>query len=143
MYSVYYLHGVESKNTDRVFFIQLALCGFYLVRNGRTPDTVRCFLCNVELSSWSKSSDAKKRHAKASPSCAWVVLQYPDGSHSLEITDDTLPRSQEMRTARLWTFSKNAYWPPASYNKNQLPAQSKVSFCCALLLDTKLTDLFL
>ncbi|KAI7875426.1 hypothetical protein K492DRAFT_240280 [Lichtheimia hyalospora FSU 10163] len=32
-----------------------------------------------------------------------------------------------MRTARLWTFSKNAYWPPASYNKNQLPAQTKLA----------------
>ncbi|KAI9272233.1 hypothetical protein EDC94DRAFT_644929 [Helicostylum pulchrum] len=91
-----------------------AEAGFYFVRRPKAPDTVCCFLCNIEISHWRPSQSPLIRHGFESPQCAWKRLNFPDvpSSVSRRIKSVCLPRSAEMRNARLATFNSHRYWPP-------------------------------
>ncbi|KAI8367541.1 uncharacterized protein BYT42DRAFT_586646 [Radiomyces spectabilis] len=92
----------------------LAKAGFYFVPE-ITKDTVRCFLCDIELDDWKRGDTPTARHAHASPTCAWVLLNFPDDFDVLPIhpdNPDTFPKSRTMHKARLHTFTVHKYWPP-------------------------------
>ncbi|KAI8376640.1 hypothetical protein EDC96DRAFT_495295 [Choanephora cucurbitarum] len=99
-------------HTDLKYDIEaFAKAGFYHVRRPRIADSVRCFLCDLEVSQWTKARSPYLRHTKESPQCPWVLLNFPDTSNSTEMEHQTL-NSPSMQKARLLTFQHHNYWPP-------------------------------
>ncbi|KAI8083779.1 hypothetical protein BDF21DRAFT_416607 [Thamnidium elegans] len=97
-----------------------AKAGFYFVRRPKASDTVCCFLCDIEISHWRPNQSPLVRHGIESPQCAWKRLNFPDVSSSVtrKIKSVGLPRSAEMRKARLATFNNHRYWPPKKGSSN-------------------------
>ncbi|GAA5810306.1 hypothetical protein MFLAVUS_003727 [Mucor flavus] len=93
-----------------------AKAGFYLVHNPNSPDTVRCFICNIELNHWQPMVSPYIRHDIESPNCAWKRLSHPDAHKRPSLSDPSKacdhPRSAKMHSARLATFNCQKYWPP-------------------------------
>ncbi|KAI8382338.1 hypothetical protein BD560DRAFT_323117, partial [Blakeslea trispora] len=89
-----------------------AKAGFYHVRRPKVTDSVRCFLCDLELNHWTKARSPYLRHTKESPHCPWVLLNFPDSLDSAEQKDPQAPESPIMQKARLLTFQHHNYWPP-------------------------------
>ncbi|KAI8990047.1 hypothetical protein BDB01DRAFT_779823, partial [Pilobolus umbonatus] len=110
-----------------------AKAGFYLTRQPRIADNVRCFLCDINIHGWKEGQSPFTRHEEESPQCPWVVLNYPEAtgrSLSHEMTDTVnQPRGSVMRAARLATFNHHNYWPPLATinNGTRLPPSSKLS----------------
>ncbi|KAI7888956.1 uncharacterized protein EV154DRAFT_293210 [Mucor mucedo] len=99
-----------------------AKAGFYFVRRPKYPDSLRCFMCDIELSNWRPGQSPFSRHTQESPTCALQWLNYPDLNRKLLAVNKkdpaTDPRGATMRTARLATFINHNFWPP---NKDMLP----------------------
>lgn len=57
-------------NCIHVSPVMLAAAGFYFTKRG---DTVRCFVCNVELSSWEKNDDPMTEHKRFNGNCKFVL----------------------------------------------------------------------
>ncbi|KAI9260096.1 hypothetical protein EDC94DRAFT_649217 [Helicostylum pulchrum] len=92
-----------------------AKAGFYFVGKPNARDSVRCFLCDIELSIWKPKQSPFLRHGNESPHCAWTRLNFPDTRKrplSGPIKAFDTPRSIRMRSARLATFNCNKYWTP-------------------------------
>lgn len=90
-------------------------------------DTLKCFLCKVELSQWKQGQSPFTRHAYESPDCPWVVLDFPDNpSHDLDV-DQTTAKGTRMRSMRLATFTRHNYWPPKKKVQKALPSATKVT----------------
>ncbi|KAI8047159.1 uncharacterized protein B0P05DRAFT_566727 [Gilbertella persicaria] len=95
----------DPKYTIETF----AKAGFYHVRRQRAAaDSVRCFMCDIELSQWTSGRSPYARHAKESPSCPWTILHYPDTPGS----NKELQPHTKVDHARLETFQRHHYWPP-------------------------------
>ncbi|GAA5808285.1 hypothetical protein MFLAVUS_001675 [Mucor flavus] len=92
-----------------------AKAGFYFVRRPKASDSVRCFICDIELSHWRPNQSPFVRHGNESPHCAWKRLNFPD-AHKKPLSDPSKaydrPRSIGMRSVRLATFNCHNYWPP-------------------------------
>ncbi|KAF1801432.1 hypothetical protein FB192DRAFT_1269677, partial [Mucor lusitanicus] len=95
-----------------------AKAGFYFMRRPRTVDSVRCFMCDIDLGHWKPGQSPYARHATESPTCPWVLLNYPDAAASTnkaltvnERDPTTQPRHKVMKSARLATFNHHHYWP--------------------------------
>lgn len=108
---------------------QFAKAGFYFVRRPKAPDSVRCFVCDIEVSHWRPNQSPFVRHGLESPHCAWKLLNFPD-AHKVSLNTDYKnnggPRSSAMRAARLATFNNHNYWPPKKGVSNYATA-AKVS----------------
>ncbi|CEJ00286.1 hypothetical protein RMCBS344292_14347 [Rhizopus microsporus] len=90
-------------------------------------DTLKCFLCKVELSQWKQGQSPFTRHAYESPDCPWVVLDFPDNpSHDLDV-DQTTAKGTRMRSMRLATFTRHNYWPPKKKAQKALPSATKIA----------------
>ncbi|KAG1345483.1 hypothetical protein G6F62_004138 [Rhizopus arrhizus] len=102
-----------------------ARAGLYFARRPKLEDSLRCFLCDIELSHWKQGQSPFTRHAHEAPHCPWVVLDFPDNpSHDLDV-DHATSKGTRMRNARLATFTKHKYWPPKIKSK-KWPLASKV-----------------
>ncbi|KAI9032538.1 hypothetical protein CLU79DRAFT_726817 [Phycomyces nitens] len=117
-----------------------ASAGFYYPQKPKTVDSVRCFLCKIDLDQWDQNSSPRERHSLSSPLCPWVLLGFPQSTKSLKVNprdSNSWPRSETMRRARQKTFSKDNNWPPQStrtsdLNRRQFPTPSKLAaagFC--------------
>lgn len=129
--------SVKWPYTDKQQYPKIdtyAKAGFYFVRRPKTPDSIRCFLCDKDIGNWKGSQSPFSRHAKESPNCPWNVLNFPDANNKTLLVKQKDPSSQPrgsvMRAARLATFNNHNYWPP---NKGLLskskkyPAASKLA----------------
>jgi hypothetical protein len=112
--------------------MKFAKAGFYFVRRPKYSDSVRCFMCDVELSHWRPGQSPFARHTKESPTCAWKWLNYPDANAKPLVVNKkdsaTEPRGPTMRTARLASFGNHNFWPPnkSMLNKRKYPSGAKV-----------------
>ncbi|KAL0137251.1 hypothetical protein V8B55DRAFT_1526727 [Mucor lusitanicus] len=112
-----------------------AKAGFYFMRRPRTVDSVRCFMCDIDLGHWKPGQSPYARHATESPTCPWVLLNYPDAAASTnkaltvnERDPTTQPRHKVMKSARLATFNHHHYWPPnKSLKSRRFQVASKLS----------------
>ncbi|KAI7898934.1 uncharacterized protein BX663DRAFT_229044 [Cokeromyces recurvatus] len=107
-----------------------AKAGFYFLTRPKLPDTTRCFLCDIELSHWKQGQSPYIRHATESPSCPWVILNFPDDP-TKRSTIKLQPQHPKMRAARLATFNSHNFWPPV---KRDVAGRRK------FLASTKLAD---
>lgn len=89
------------------------------MRRPRTVDSVRCFMCDIDLGHWRPGQSPYTRHATESPTCPWALLNFPDAAASanraLQVNEKdptTQPQHKIMRSARLATFNHHHYWPP-------------------------------
>ncbi|GAN08143.1 hypothetical protein MAM1_0191c07650 [Mucor ambiguus] len=112
-----------------------AKAGFYFMRRPRTVDSVRCFMCDIDLGHWKPGQSPYTRHAAESPTCPWALLNFPDAATSAnkalivnEKDPTTQPRHKVMRLARLATFNHHHYWPPnKSLKSRRFQVASKLS----------------
>ncbi|KAI9244863.1 hypothetical protein EDC94DRAFT_434765 [Helicostylum pulchrum] len=106
-----------------------AKAGFYFVGKPNARDSVRRFLCDIELSNWQPNQSPFVRHGNESPRCAWTRLNFPD-AHKGALSDPSKafdsPRSIRMRSARLATFNCNKYWPPKK-DVTKYPSAAKLA----------------
>ncbi|KAG2230231.1 hypothetical protein INT48_006233 [Thamnidium elegans] len=104
-----------SNNSKYAKTESFAKAGFYFIRRPKALDSVRCFICDIELSNWKPNQSPFVRHGNESPRCAWKRLNFPD-AHKRPLSDPSKaydrPRSISMRSARLATFNCHNYWPP-------------------------------
>ncbi|KAI9472062.1 MAG: hypothetical protein EXX96DRAFT_582749 [Benjaminiella poitrasii] len=109
-------HNVES----------FAKAGFYYITRPKLPDTVRCFMCDIELSHWKQNQSPFIRHARESPHCAWVILNFPDDT-TRRLPDLT---SSKVHEALVATFDSHNYWPPIKSDfagRNNFVASTKLA----------------
>ncbi|KAK4521230.1 white collar 2 type of transcription factor [Mucor velutinosus] len=112
-----------------------AKAGFYFMRRPRTVDSVRCFMCDIDLGHWKAGQSPYTRHATESPACPWALLNFPDAAASSnraltvnEKDPTTQPQHKVMRSARLATFNHHHYWPPnKSLKSRRFQVASKLS----------------
>lgn len=101
------------------------------MRRPKAADSVRCFMCDIELSHWKQGQSPFSRHSAESPQCPWSLLNFPDASNRSLTVDEknpiTQPQHRVMRAARLATFNHHHYWPPnKSVKSRRFQAASKV-----------------
>ncbi|KAI8891235.1 hypothetical protein K501DRAFT_327861 [Backusella circina FSU 941] len=90
-----------------------AKAGFFSCKKKKkTSDNVKCFLCDIELNNWTSKQTPFVRHASESPSCPYVLLDYPDSRILTAGAGTTSPKGPLMKAARMATFSTEDYWPP-------------------------------
>ncbi|GAA5800769.1 hypothetical protein HPULCUR_006207 [Helicostylum pulchrum] len=114
-------YDINSKYAKTESFAQ---AGFYYI--GRpNADSVRCFICDIELSDWKPNQSPFVRHGNESPHCAWKHLNFPDAQERPLPDPTDSPRSIKMRSARLSTFRCHRYWPPKN-GVTKYPSELKV-----------------
>ncbi|CEP15406.1 hypothetical protein [Parasitella parasitica] len=111
---------------------KFAKAGFYFVRRPKATDSVRCFMCDVEMSHWKQGQSPFARHSAESPQCPWTLLNFPDTPNRKLTVDEkdpaTQPQHKSMRSARLATFNHHHYWPPnKSVKTKRFQAASKLA----------------
>ncbi|KAI9260041.1 hypothetical protein EDC94DRAFT_146746 [Helicostylum pulchrum] len=120
-----YVNNTKYAKTE-----SFAKAGFYFVRRPKASDSVRCFLCDVELSHWKPNQSPFVRHGHESPHCGWKRLNFPD-ARKKPLSDPTKamdsPRSVVMRSARIDTFNCHNYWPPKKGTAKYPPAAKVAS----------------
>ncbi|KAL7316757.1 hypothetical protein PS15m_003207 [Mucor circinelloides] len=111
-----------------------AKAGFYFMRRPKAVDSVRCFMCDIDLSHWKPGQSPYARHSAESPTCPWALLNFPDASsahRSLTVNEKdptTQPQHKIMRAARLATYNHHHYWPPKkSLKSRRFQVASKLS----------------
>ncbi|KAL9557990.1 hypothetical protein MBANPS3_001137 [Mucor bainieri] len=114
-----------------------AKAGFYFMRRPRAVDSVRCFMCDIDLCHWRPGQSPYTRHAAESSTCPWVLLNFPDAAtasnsnRALTVNEKdptTQPQHKIMRAARLATFNHHHYWPPnKSLKSRRFQVASKLS----------------
>ncbi|GAA5802736.1 hypothetical protein HPULCUR_008210 [Helicostylum pulchrum] len=119
----------HNNNSNYCKTESFAKAGFYFVGKPNARDSVRCFLCDIELSNWQPNQSPFVRHGNESPRCAWTRLKFPD-AHKRALYDPSKafvsPRSIRMRSARLATFNCNKYWPPKK-DVTKYPSAAKLA----------------